>query len=146
MEHKYRWIAQDKDGSIWEYELRPEVHMPQNAFYAQGNSGSKEIERGKENPNWKESVIDLETDRYQIVDGILMNSKDIRVATTETVETISKHKLTDTELLDAIMWHRLRIGKLAGGGILVWDDGGIDVVNKKGNIRKAIKKWLRKNT
>lgn len=58
-----------------------------------------------------------------------------------------KNKLTDTELLDAIVEHRLIVDRSDEGRVVVWasGSGGIDVTNEKGNVRKAIKKWLRKN-
>lgn len=135
MEPDYKWIAQDKDGAIWFFNTKPGIELAFNAFYAASDTNNKRADMGKPNPNWEDSLIDLEKEDYEIVDGIL-----------ERRRKNNPNVLTDTDLLDAIVWHRLRIGELAGGGILVWDDGGIDVVNKKGNIRKAIKKWLRKNT
>lgn len=134
MEPDYKWIAQDAEGAIWFFNTKPELELAFDAFYAESDSDSKRAGTGKPNPNWRDSLIDLEKEDYEIVDGIL--------------ERRRKHNpnvLTDTELLDAIVEHKLRIGNLECGGILVWADGAIDAVNKKGDIRKAIKKWLKKN-
>lgn len=130
MEPDYKWIAQDTDGEIYRFF----EEKPQDELTAWIN-GCKYalLETGKPNPNWRNSLIDLEKEDFEIVDGILVRKQKAR------------KKLTDTDLLDAIMWHKLSIGEIGSGGILVWDGDGIDAVNKKGNIRKAIKKWLKKN-
>lgn len=139
MEHKYKWIAQDADGAIWSFSIKPEPERAFNAFYAASDSNNKRVEVGNHNPNWRDSLIDLEKEDYEIVDGILVRKPKAEV---------SRSELTDTELLDAIMWHRLAVDMRENGLITVWkyDLSGIYAVNKKGNIRKAIKKWLRKNT
>lgn len=135
MEPDYKWIAQDADGAIWFFNTKPEPEGAFDAFYAESDSDSKRAGTGKRNPNWRDSLIDLEKEDYEIVDGIL--------------ERRRKHNpnvLTDTELLDAIVEHELRVDvngnevEVISGSIL-----GAVTINKKGNIRKAIKKWLKKN-
>lgn len=135
MEHKYKWIAQDADGSIWFFNTKPEPERAFSAFYSEGNSENKKVEAGKPNPNWRNSLIDLEKYQYSIIDGILLHGD------------IKKVRLTDTELLDAIMEHELRVD-VNGNEVEVISGSipGAVTINKKGNIRKAIKKWLRKNT
>lgn len=134
MEPDYKWIAQDMDGAIWFFNTKPELELAFDAFYAESDSDSKRAGTGKENPNWRDSLIDLEKEDYEIVDGIL--------------ERRRKHNpnvLTDTELLDAIVKHGLRVDVNGNEVEVISGFHEIDVVNKKGNIRKAIKKWLKKN-
>lgn len=135
MEPDYKWIAQDMDGAIWFFNTKPELELAFDAFYAESDTNNKRAAVGKPNPNWRDSLIDLEKEDYEIVDGIL--------------ERRRKHNpnvLTDTELLDAIMEHKLSIECwLDGRAIVLGEDPTINVINKKGNIRKAIKKWLKKN-
>lgn len=127
----YKWIAQDARGEIWGFQLEPAANVIHNGFYT--NGGDNEfVERGKPNPNWPDSLIDLEIEDFEIVDGIL------------TRKPKAKKELTDTELLDAIVKHELRVEAYACA-VHVGTTYGIDVSNKKGNIRKAIKKWLKKN-
>lgn len=134
MEPDYRWIAQDADGVIAKYMQEPEIignHWRKGKY-----KEYKTVEIGNHNPNWRDSLIDLSEYQYSIIDGILVHGD------------IKKVRLTDTELLDAIMEHKLIVDRMDDGRALIWKAGvgGADVVNKKGNIRKAIKKWLRKNT
>lgn len=131
MEPDYKWIAQDADGEIFKFHgnkpCTGKISWVNNYCWCK-------VENGKPNQNWRDSLIDLSEYPYSIIDGILVHGD------------IKKLRLTDTELLDAIVEHGLRIGHLDCGAILVWADGAIDSVNKKGDIRKAIQKWLRKNT
>ena len=70
---KWKWIAQDKDGKIYKYDSRPNewsaVFMPQKDD--QCELVQKEIE-GLTKYDWKESLINLETHDYKIIDGILI--------------------------------------------------------------------------
>lgn len=128
----YKWIAQDADGVIAKYVQEPEIignHWRKGEY-----KEYKKVQFGNPNPNWQDSLIDLSEYPYSIIDGILVHGD------------VKKVRLTDTELLDAIVEHKLRIGHLDCGAIIAWADGAIDSVNRKGNIRKAIHKWLRKNT
>lgn len=74
---RLRYLAQDADGNIFAYASIPciandacdgyEVELweyPANAlmFY---------IVKGITNPNWRESLIDLDTEDYEFEDGIL---------------------------------------------------------------------------
>jgi len=72
-ETKWKWIAQDKDGYIYKYDSKPNawsaVFMPQGG--EQCELVQKEIE-GLTKYDWKESLINLETHDYKIVDGILI--------------------------------------------------------------------------
>lgn len=56
-----------------------------------------------------------------------------------------KVKLTDTQLLDAIVEHKLCVD-ITYTDAAVSDGTGRLAFNKKGNIRKAITKWLKENT
>lgn len=134
MEPDYKWIAQDADGVIAKYVQEPEIignHWRKGKY-----KEYKTVKFGEANQNWRDSLIDLEKEDYEIVDGIL------------TRKPKAKKVLTDTELLDAIMWHKLIVDRMDDERVLIWKAGvsGAYVVNKKGNIRKAIHKWLRKNT
>jgi len=134
MEPDYKWIAQDECGAIWFFNTKPEPMRAFNAFYAADN---KRAEIGSHNPNWSDSLIDLGKEDYEIVDGILVRKPKAEV---------SRSELTDTELLDAIVKHELRVD-VNGSKVEVISGSipGAVTINKKGNIRKAIKKWLRKN-
>lgn len=125
----YRWVAQDARGEIWKFQLEPTANTIHNGFYT-----GEFVEKGKPNPDWRDSLIDLETEDYEIVDGILIRKPK------------AKKELTDTELLDAIVKHGLRVDVNGNEVEVISGFHEIDVVNKKkGNIRKAIKKWLKKN-
>lgn len=135
MNPDYKWIAQDADGAIWGFQLEPAANVIHNGFYT--SVGDNEfVEKGNPNPGWRDSLIDLEKEDYEIVDGILIRKPK------------AKKQLTDTELLDAIVEHKLIVDWMDDGRSLIWKagGGGVDTYNKKGDIRKAIKKWLRKNT
>lgn len=130
MEPDYKWIAQDTNGEIYRFF----AVKPWEGLTAWINGGKYDLlETGKPNPNWRNSLIDLEKEDYEIVDGILVRKPKAR------------KKLTDTELLDAMMEHGLRIWDTSDGAIIILADTGEKAYNKKGNIRKAIKKWLKKN-
>ena len=70
---KWKWIAQDKDCKICEYNSKPfllsTVFMPQKYEVCKMIQGSIEA---REIDGWKESLINLETHDYKIVDGILI--------------------------------------------------------------------------
>jgi len=68
---KWKWIAQDKDGAICKYSILPDLRK--KGWYAEENEFTI-IEMGfaDEVNGWKESLINLETHDYEIVDGILI--------------------------------------------------------------------------
>jgi hypothetical protein len=132
MEPDYKWIAQDADGVIAKYVQEPEIignHWRKGKY-----KEYKTVQIGEANPNWRDSLIDLSEYPYSIIDGILVHGD------------IKKVRLTDTELLDAIVKHELFVGIATNGMVEIINEDGFGIYNKKGNIRKAIKKWLRKNT
>lgn len=70
---KWNWIAQDKDGRIYKYDSRPnelsDVFMPQEYKVCELVQGQIE---GLTKYDWEESLINLETHDYKIMDGILI--------------------------------------------------------------------------
>lgn len=63
------WIAQDKDGSIYTYEGKPEPRS--YGFYH--DTVIDQIQDGDGlRDNWQSSLINLETHDYKIEDGILI--------------------------------------------------------------------------
>ena len=66
---KWKFIAQDKDGDILFYDAKPSL-MQSWIFFPNGED-LKLVEKGKPNPNFKETLINLETEDYEINDGIL---------------------------------------------------------------------------
>jgi hypothetical protein len=131
MKREYRWIAQDWDGRVCGYEeIKPNIFNITQQW--SNNNDYKLIHNGTQNPNWQDSIIELEKESYEIVNGILERRP-------------KKVKLTDTQLLDAIVEHKLCVD-ITYTDAAVSDGTGRLAFNKKGNIRKAIKKWLKENT
>ncbi len=64
---KWKWIAQDKDGGTFFYDEEPSKmsfgFLPNGKYLKQG--------KGQPNPNFKDTLINLETEDYEINDGIL---------------------------------------------------------------------------
>lgn len=139
MEPDYKWIAQDADGVIWRYRLK-EPKQGESIWLNMDRPLIMPmlVARGTPNPNWRDSLIDLEKEDYEIVYGILVRRPRAEV---------SRSELTDTELLDAIMEHELLVNVSSDGvRVISGAPSEVTITNKKGDIRKAIKKWLRKNT
>ena len=65
---KWKWIAQDKDGDTFFYDEEPSL-MP-FGFIPNGED-LKLVKKGKQNKIPKETLINLETEDYEINDGIL---------------------------------------------------------------------------
>ena len=70
---KWNWIAQDSNVAIYKYNSRPNewsyIFMPQT------DEVCEIIQRGIEDrtrDDWKESLINLETHDYKIIDGVLI--------------------------------------------------------------------------
>ena len=66
---KWKWIAQDADGRTFFYDEEPLIKMP---FGFMPNGQLKLVAKGKPNQNFRETLINLETHDYKIVDGILI--------------------------------------------------------------------------
>lgn len=64
---RYRYLAQDEDGMIWTHTKKPK---PKNTEWL-GGEFHKLITSGKENPNWRNTLIDLDNDDYEFENGIL---------------------------------------------------------------------------
>ena len=90
---KWKWIAQDKDCKICEYNSKPfllsTVFMPQKYEVCKMIQGSIEA---REIDGWKDSLINLETHDYKIVDGILIkvDKEDKQQDSTETIADKAK--------------------------------------------------------
>lgn len=70
------WIAQDKDGEVCMYEKKPTIECNGFAWWTKTKTTYNEIkDRGINNPNWKDSLIDLSKNDYIIKDGILMATR-----------------------------------------------------------------------
>ena len=88
---KWKWIAQDKDGSIGKYSILPDLRS--RGWYAEENEFAL-IDMGfyYEVNGWKESLINPETHDYKIVDGILIrvDKEDKQQDSTETIADKAK--------------------------------------------------------
>lgn len=87
---KWNWIAQDKDGSIGKYSTLPDLRSM--GWYAEVcELVQKEIE-GLTKYDWKDSLINLETHDYKIIDGILIkvDKQDKQQDSTETIADKAK--------------------------------------------------------
>lgn len=70
---KWKWIAQDKDGAIYKYEDEPLIKT--NSMFIADTGHQKLVQvgiEGRTRDDWKESLINLETHDYKIIDGILI--------------------------------------------------------------------------
>lgn len=133
MKREYRWIAQDENGRIGMYRFGGDKpHLNNDRVWVNNDFLWTYEVMGAMNPDFENTLIDLEKENYKIVDGILERRP-------------KKVKLTDTQLLDAIVEHKLCVD-ITYTDAAVSDGTGRLAFNKKGNIRKAIKKWLRENT
>lgn len=65
---KWKWIAQDADGQVSKYIIEPEIVV---RFWAANGNDYKFIDNGDRNTGWQETLINLKTEDYEIVDGIL---------------------------------------------------------------------------
>ena len=97
---KWKFIAQDKDGAICKYSILPDLRR--RGWYAEENEFTT-INMGfaDEVNGWKESLINLETHDYKIVDGIL-----IRVDKEDKQQKHSHYK-KDVRHLDYIDVYRI---------------------------------------
>ena len=115
---KWNWIAQDKDGSIYKYDSRP--NESSTVFIPKGDEDYESVQwriEGLTKYDWKESLINLETHDYKIVDGILIKvdkedkqqkhqhyKKDVR-----HIDYIDVYRIIDLyELHDPCFQHALK--------------------------------------
>jgi len=99
---KWNWIAQDKDGSIYKYDSRP--NESSTVFIPKGDEDYESVQwriEGLTKYDWKDSLINLETHDYKIVDGIL-----IRVDK-EDKQQKHQHYKKDVKHLDYIDVYRI---------------------------------------
>lgn len=68
---KFRYLAQDYDGQVWCYIGTPYIPENENNVWFGSQPFLFYRLRKKINPNWKDTLIDLETDDYEFEDGIL---------------------------------------------------------------------------
>ena len=70
---KWNWIAQDKDGAIYKYEYEPLIKT--TSMFIADIGRQKLVQVGIEGltkHDWKESLINIETHDYKIIDGVLI--------------------------------------------------------------------------
>jgi hypothetical protein len=96
----YTWIAQDRNGEIYKFDNKPTLRND-DYWPEAGNDYIQMVEKGKRNENWKDSLINLETHDFKIVDGIL-----IRVDRQENQQKHSHYK-KDVKHLDYIDVYRI---------------------------------------
>lgn len=65
---KFRYLFQDEDGDIWYCITKP---VPQDCGDWLCGGLYRLADSGKNNPKWRDTLIDLETDDYDLEDGIL---------------------------------------------------------------------------
>ena len=108
---KWKWIAQDYDGEIYKYTNESEPRCGKFVFFVDGKE-MRLVEIGKPNPNFKDTIINLETEYYEINDGILLGIPrkthlDRLIANVKKIDkkaakwmNKNRHKLEDTDRLD----------------------------------------------
>lgn len=106
---KWKWIAQDADGKVHKYDHYFPDHDNEE-FITPGLF--KKVLKCKQNPNFKETLINLETEDYEINDGILTriprkNKLDKLIANVKNIDkkaakwiNKNRYKLGDTYRLD----------------------------------------------
>ncbi len=98
---RWKWIAQDKDGKIYKYDSKPNAWS--TVFIPKGDEDYESVQckiEGLTKHDWKESLINLETHDYKIVDGIL-----IKIDKEESVK--HQHYKKDVRHLDYIDVYRI---------------------------------------
>ena len=71
--NEFNWVAQDDDGEIYGYDRKPIAFS--DRAYSGRNTTFKLIVKGRPNPDWKDTLIDLSKNDYIIKDGILMATR-----------------------------------------------------------------------
>ena len=106
---KWKWIAQDADGKVHKYDHYYPDHDSEE-FITPGLF--KKVLKCKQNPNFKETLINLETEDYEINDGILTRIPrktkldkliaDVKKIDKKAAKWMNKnrHKLSNTYDLD----------------------------------------------
>jgi hypothetical protein len=119
---KWKWIAQDYDGEIYKYRNESGPRCVVLAFFS--DDGEKRlVEQGKQNPNFANTLINLETEDYEINDGILTRiphktELDKLIANIEKIDKKSakwmnknRHELNDCHRLKgAFCWAETKQG------------------------------------
>ena len=93
-----KFLAQDMDGEVWEYEEYP---SPKSGYFNHTDDyiGIKFlISTGIRNENWEETLIDLSINDFEIVDGVL---KAVPKHENEIVPF--NHKYNDSNLPEFLM-------------------------------------------
>jgi len=106
---KWKWIAQDKDADIFFYDEEP-LLMPFG--FMSGGKDLKLVGKCKKNQIHEETLINLETEDYEINDGILTRiprktELDKLIANVKKIDkkaakwmNKNRHNLDDTAMLD----------------------------------------------
>lgn len=66
-----RYLAQEKNGLIFSHKGKPYVGIKSNAWINDWGYGVVVKDNLKNNDNWRNTLIDLETDDYEFEEGIL---------------------------------------------------------------------------
>lgn len=65
---RFRYLFQDEDGDTWHCITKP---SPQDCGDWLNGGLYRLADPGKKNPNWRNTLIDLDVDDYEFEDGIL---------------------------------------------------------------------------
>lgn len=69
---RFRYLTQDGNGEIWMHVELPYTGDNKKEWYCSGGSEMiKHYSEAKFNPNWRDTLIDLDVDDYDFEDGIL---------------------------------------------------------------------------
>ncbi len=116
---KWKWIAQDKNGEIYKFDVEPTSN---DCSFVSGGIW-KLVKIGKQNPNFRETLINLETEDYKIKNGILTRKPrktelDKLIANVRKIDmkaakwmNKNRHKLSNTKELDCCFtWNETKQG------------------------------------
>lgn len=112
------WVAQDADGLVFGYECLPVSH-PDNGGWLCITGAKDYIIAGVYNPNWAESLVDLNTHTYTVEGGVLRKNSDVireasQAETTTEQDVLEAHPLYPV-YMDAIRQAAFGKGERHGG-------------------------------
>lgn len=103
---KWKWIAQDKNGEIYKFDVEP---LLRDWGFIGKSIMFKLVKTGKTNPDFKETLINFETEDYEINDGVLIRIprkteldvliEDVKKINKKAAKWMNKnrHKLRDVD-------------------------------------------------
>jgi len=68
---KFRYLAQDEKGTIFSHERKPYIADIHDGWLNDGGYFLIKNTEVRNNKNWRNTLIDLETEDYEFEDGIL---------------------------------------------------------------------------